>query len=211
MSVLNIYMENAHSDTYDLLLSSKSPRRCELLEQIGVRYKMVSVNVVEARKPREAPVDYVTRLALTKARAGAEVDSAYPCLGADTIVVSNGQIMEKPKNEIQGRQMLQALSGMTHSVMTAVSICFGERQLSRVNETQVEFRPILSDEIERYWRTGEPCDKAGGYGIQGLAGVFVKSIRGSYSSVVGLPLYETAQLLQAFEVPLWNVASLGKG
>lgn len=186
-----------------LLLASSSPRRRELLDQIGVRYRVVEVRVPETPRPEEKPQDYVVRLAESKARAGADADADCPALGADTIVVINNAILEKPRDRKHAEDMLKRLSGDTHQVMTAVSVCHGERCKTLLNITEVDFRPISTEEIDRYWQTGEPHDKAGAYGIQGLAGVFVSQIRGSYSSVVGLPLYETQLLLREFSVPVW--------
>lgn len=186
-----------------LLLASSSPRRRELLDQIGVRYRVVEVSVPETPRPDEKPQDYVVRLAESKARAGADIDAACPALGADTIVVIHDAILEKPRDRKHAADMLKRLSGDTHQVMTAVSVCHGERSKTLLNITEVDFRTISSEEIEQYWQTGEPRDKAGAYGIQGLAGIFVSQIRGSYSSVVGLPLYETQLLLREFSVPVW--------
>lgn len=186
-----------------LLLASSSPRRRELLDQIGVRYRVVEASIPEAPLPDEKPEDYVIRLAESKARAGGDVDADCPALGADTIVVINNAILEKPRDRKHAADMLAQLSGSTHKVMTAVSVCHGERRKTLLNITEVDFREISPEEIERYWQTGEPRDKAGAYGIQGLAGVFVRQIRGSYSSVVGLPLYETQLLLREFAVPVW--------
>lgn len=186
-----------------LLLASGSPRRRELLDQIGVRYRVVEVNIPETPQPEEKPEEYAIRLAESKARAGADVEASCPALGADTIVVINNTILEKPRDRKHAADMLARLSGGTHQVMTAVSVCHGERCKTLLNITEVDFRSISSEEIEQYWQTGEPRDKAGAYGIQGLAGVFVSQIRGSYSSVVGLPLYETQLLLREFSVPVW--------
>lgn len=186
-----------------LLLASSSPRRRELLNQIGVRYKVIEVSIPELPQPAEKPEEYVIRLAESKARAGVDADASCPALGADTIVVYNNTILEKPRDQKHAADMLAQLSGGTHKVMTAVSVCHGERRKTLLNITEVDFRVISPEEIEQYWQTGEPRDKAGAYGIQGLAGIFVSQIRGSYSSVVGLPLYETQLLLREFSVPVW--------
>ncbi len=196
-------MEKPSSPAPDLLLASSSPRRRELLDQIGVRYRVVAVDVPEVPLPGEKPEAYVTRLAETKARTGADREAGCPALGADTIVVNNNAIMEKPRDQAHAAEMLNQLSNRTHQVMTAVSLCQGARQETRLNTTEVDFRVLSPEEIEQYWHTGEPCDKAGAYGIQGLGGVFVREIRGSYSAVVGLPLYETQILLREFSVPVW--------
>jgi len=192
------------TDEIDLYLASQSPRRRELLLQIGVRFDVVSVEVPEVRAQSEAPEEYVQRLAQEKAQAGTVQKQGKPVLGADTIVVLGNKVLEKPETAEQGINMLMSLSSQSHQVMTAVCICDGDRQQLRLNRTLVRFRPIQLSEAQRYWRTGEPTDKAGGYGIQGLGAVFVDSINGSYSSVVGLPLLETSQLLKAFRIPFWN-------
>lgn len=188
----------------DLLLASKSPRRRELLQQIGVRFEVLDINVPERRDPNEAAQDYVQRLASSKSRAGTVLRPDIPVLGADTIVVQGDQILEKPRNKEQALAMLAQLSGTHHHVYTAVAVTLGSRQQKVLCCTEVTFRDILPAEAERYWHTGEPQDKAGGYGIQGLAAVFVANLHGSYSNVVGLPLMETQQLLAQFDVPAWN-------
>ncbi len=190
--------------TETLALASQSPRRRELLSQIGVAYRVVSVDVPEFPVDGESPEDYVIRLAEEKARAGALECSHVPVLGADTIVVHRGAILEKPKDRDDGLRMLRLLSGNRHQVYSAVSICFNGRQSTQLVVTDVDFRPLTDDEIQRYWDTGEPQDKAGCYAIQGLAAVFVENINGSYSGVVGLPLAETRALLAEFDVPWWQ-------
>jgi len=194
-----------NSSAADVLLASKSPRRRELLRQIGVRFTCISVYVPEEREPEESPRAYVERLAESKAAEGLRCSGgSVPVLGADTIVVMDEQVLEKPRDQHDAVAMLLSLSARVHRVMTAVSLCTADRSLTRCSSTEVRFRAITSDEAERYWHTGEPLDKAGAYGIQGMAAVFVEHIAGSYSAVVGLPLFETQQLLQAFAVPVWN-------
>jgi septum formation protein len=192
------------NSTFDLFLASQSPRRRELLEQIGVRFSVVDVDVPEIKQTNESPADYVQRLAQSKAQAGWELNKTHPTLGADTIVVLQDKVLEKPDSEAHAAEILQLLSGQTHQVITAVAIVNAEKTRVIVNVTDVSFRQISQPEIEDYWQSGEPRDKAGAYGIQGLGGIFVKAIRGSYSSVVGLPLYETASLLKEFDVPVWH-------
>lgn len=192
-----------------LYLASQSPRRRELLTQIGVEFDLINVDVPEERQQDETPDDYVRRLALSKARAGAEIKHDKPVLGADTIVVMGQRVLEKPTSAEAGINMLLSLSGQTHHVLSAVCVTFDGQAQTRLNSTQVRFRRITLSEAQRYWQTGEPCDKAGGYGIQGKGAVFVESINGSYSSVVGLPLLETSQLLRAFHVPVWNDIEVG--
>ncbi|GAA5316992.1 MAG: nucleoside triphosphate pyrophosphatase [Candidatus Pelagadaptatus aseana] len=198
-----------------LYLASQSPRRRELLTQIGVQYQMVSVDVPEQREACESPSDYVCRLALQKARAGFQaLQSRRLCsseelakavvLGADTLGVLGDEVFEKPLDHNHARQMLRQLSGASHQILSAVALVSGERHALRLVTTQVNFRELSDEEIDAYWASGEPCDKAGAYGIQGLGAVFVKSIEGSYSGVVGLPLTETAELLKDFCVPVWQ-------
>jgi septum formation protein len=187
----------------DLLLASKSPRRRELLEQIGVRFGVLDVQVPELRAPSELPQDYVQRLASEKSQAGSLLRPDLPVLGADTIVVLADQVLEKPATREEALAMLAQLSGSTHEVYTAIAITHGLRQARLLCCTEVTFREISPSEAERYWHTGEACDKAGGYGIQGMAAVFVANLRGSYSNVVGLPLMETQQLLARFNVSVW--------
>jgi len=196
----------------DIYLASQSPRRRELLLQIGVSFEVVDIDVLEQRAPNEPPLDYIKRLAQTKAMVGLNVADDKPVLGADTIVVleQDGEavILEKPRNKSHAVDMLMSLSGKQHSVITAIAMCDKGRLEVRVNQTLVEFREISEQEASAYWCTGEPTDKAGAYGIQGLGGVFVSKLEGSYSSVVGLPLFETTQLLAMFNVTYWQ-PSLG--
>jgi septum formation protein len=178
-----------------IYLASQSPRRRELLAQIGVAYRVLNVDVEECRQQGETPENYVQRLSLEKAKAGAGLVDDKPVLGADTIVVLDGDVLEKPQSEVDAVQMLLRLSGNTHQVITAVSVVFEGRSHTLINTTLVSFRAISEEEARRYYLTGEPQDKAGAYGIQGFGAVFVEHINGSYSSVVGLPLFEAAQLL----------------
>ncbi|SMF54259.1 septum formation protein [Alteromonadaceae bacterium Bs31] len=190
----------------DLLLSSKSPRRRELLQQIGVRFKCISVDVPEQRQESEEAEAYVCRLAQSKAQAGytAAPELKIPALGSDTIVVCDESVLEKPHDEQHAIEMLCTLAGRSHRVITAVALCDAHACETVCSITEVKFRAISEHEARRYWLSGEPADKAGAYGIQGLAAVFVESITGSYSAVVGLPLFETHQLLERFNVPVWK-------
>lgn len=179
----------------DIILASASPRRGELLQQIGVRYLAWPVVIDETVRPDERPGDYVCRVAAEKsAAARCQSMTHLPVLGADTVVVLGNSIMGKPENRDAAVMMLLRLSGITHQVFSAVSLR-GEVNQQILSVTQVSFRALTEQEALNYWTTGEPVDKAGGYAIQGLGSVFVKSIRGSYSGVVGLPVYETAKLL----------------
>lgn len=188
-----------------LVLASGSPRRAELLQQIGVRFDTLVVDVDESVREGETPQTYVERLALEKARAGLALRAGAVVLGSDTTVVCDGAILGKPADQGDAVAMLQRLSGRSHRVMTAVALVDDSQALSRVVTTQVYFRTLTLAECERYWHTGEPRDKAGAYGIQGLGAVFVEGIEGSYSSVVGLPLAETALLLERMGIPIWQL------
>ncbi|GAA0560860.1 nucleoside triphosphate pyrophosphatase YhdE [Rheinheimera aquimaris] len=183
-----------------IALASSSPRRRELLAQLGVNYKLVKADIDETVLPAEAAAVYVQRLALAKAHAGlARLQHDLPVLGADTVVVVDGLILGKPADFEQFRQTMLLLSGRSHQVMTAIALVSAKHQLTQLVSTDVTFRVLTEAEIRAYWATGEPQDKAGGYGIQGLAGRFVQRINGSYSAVVGLPLCETEQLLQQWQ------------
>jgi septum formation protein len=184
-----------------LLLASQSPRRAELLKQIGVPFSQCPVDIDESVLPRETAEKYVQRMAQEKSSVGYQrAGSKKLVLGADTIVVAKGNILGKPKDKIDALNMLNILSDNTHRVLTAVSITSCRQQKTLVVETQVCFGPLTTQQIEWYWNSGEPQDKAGSYGIQGLGGQFVKSIIGSYSAVVGLPLYQTRKLLTEFGI-----------
>jgi septum formation protein len=186
-----------------IILASGSPRRAELLQQIGVPFLQRPVDLDETPLAGEVPVDYVQRLALAKARAGWQQSQAngdnLPVLGADTSVVLNNRIMGKPADFDAAQGMLSALSGKTHQVMTAISLVNAEQQLTALVTSDVSFRQLDGEEILAYWQTGEPVDKAGSYAIQGLGAVFVSQLSGSYSAVVGLPLLETWQLLKKMD------------
>lgn len=190
-----------------LYLASGSPRRRELLTQIGVQFSAISADIDETPLPEESPSAYVERLARGKAEAGRRsVDSDQPfcVLGADTAVVLDGKILGKPVDEADACAMLMMLSGSEHEVLTAIAVLEGERCESRVVRSRVRFRSISREEAGAYWASGEPRDKAGGYGIQGLGAVFVAGLEGSYSAVVGLPLCETCEVLGHFGIPCWQ-------
>ncbi|EOI3529005.1 nucleoside triphosphate pyrophosphatase [Cronobacter dublinensis] len=183
----------------DLYLASGSPRRQELLGMLGVSFERLVPGVEEQRAEKEAPQDYVTRLARDKARAGVALAARdLPVLGADTIVVLDGDVLEKPRDAVHAAEMLRRLSGQTHQVMTAVVLADSLRVRERLVITRVTFRALTAQDIAAYVESGEPMDKAGAYGIQGLGGCFVRSIEGSYHAVVGLPLVETWELLSEF-------------
>ncbi|TRX52795.1 Maf family protein [Thalassomonas sp. M1454] len=182
-----------------LYLASKSPRRKELLEQIQIEFSLVDASINEQVNDDESAVEFVCRMAKEKAQAGweklDETDSATWVLGSDTVVVCADRILGKPKDFTHSKEMLQLLSGNQHQVITAISIVQGNTIYTEYVSTAVYFRDIPEAEIVSYWQSNEPQDKAGSYGIQGIGGKFVKRIEGSYSAVVGLPLYETEQLL----------------
>ncbi len=181
-----------------VLLASASPRRRELLAQIGVHHEVVRVDVPEVALPGEAPEVFALRLAVAKARAGRVAANPDPraVLGADTVVVAQGEILGKPRDQDDFRRMMALLSGHTHQVMTAVARVDDDGcEASRLSVSHVTFRVLHDEEIDAYWASGEPADKAGGYAIQGYAAVFIARVEGSYSGVMGLPLYETAELL----------------
>jgi septum formation protein len=183
-----------------IYLASTSPRRRELLMQIGVSYHCLQVDIDESLVAGESAEDYVRRLAKAKAEAGAccqaVLKNPHPVLAADTAVVVDERILGKPRDQQHGLAMLASLSGRCHQVLTAVALAKQQQVLVRLSRTEVCFRPLSSEECLDYWQAGESDDKAGAYGIQGVAARFISHICGSYSGVVGLPLYETAELLQ---------------
>ena len=186
-----------------LYLASTSPRRRELLAQADIKFSMLDIAIDESQRSNELPTAYVERLAKEKAEAGfksVQDDANAVVLAADTIVVLEDSILGKPANQVQAGQMLRALSGRSHTVMTAFAIKTHQQiRVQRVNTT-VFFRSITSKEVDWYWNTGEQQDKAGGYGIQSKGGVFVSTISGSYSAVVGLPLAEVISALHSLGV-----------
>jgi len=184
-----------------LVLASASPRRRELLWQIGVPHRVAVPDIDEQPLDGEAPADCVQRLALAKAYQ--VTDSELPVLGADTEVVLDGRVLGKPSDRDEALAMLARLSGKTHQVLTAVALVDRRGSQLRLSASEVEFRELGAAECARYWDSGEPRGKAGAYAIQGLGAVFVRSLRGSYSGVMGLPLFETAALLDAAGVQRW--------
>lgn len=181
-----------------IYLASSSPRRQELLRQIGVRFEVLPVAVDESLHAHETPEAHALRLALDKARAGRsllDTGRQLPVLGADTVVVTGGRVLGKPADRTQALDMLRLLSGGTHQVVSAVAIS-ADRERTRVCTSNVTFRTLSARECQAYWDTHEPADKAGAYAIQGLAAVFIARLEGSYSGVMGLPLFETGALLE---------------
>ena len=195
-----------------IYLASTSPRRRELLAQLGIRFEVVSQDIPEIRVGHETPEQYVERLALAKAHAGLEVlgkGASAPVLGADTAVVVDNEVLGKPRNEQDALAMLEWLSGRSHRVLSAVAVVARvdlgqDRHLVKASESRVVFRSTTEDERKAYWQSGEPADKAGAYGIQGKAAIFIERLEGSYSGVMGLPLYETAELLRQFGIEIFN-------
>lgn len=183
-----------------VVLASASPRRHELLQQLGVAHEQISVDIDENCLSSETPSACVERLAKQKARAGLQEMPDAIVIGSDTMVVVDEHVMGKPRNREDAVQMLELLSGRSHEVFSAVAVANAEQQKACVQRSEVTFRALQAKEILAYWETGEPRDKAGGYAIQGIAALFVRQLNGSYSGVMGLPLYETALLLQDFGI-----------
>lgn len=192
-----------------LFLASASPRRRVLLAQIGVRVHVLAAAVDESALRGERADAYVMRLAAAKARAGRASPTARavplrPVLAADTAVVIEGELLGKPADAREAVFMLKRLSDRTHEVLTAVALATPAGLELALSRSEVTFRAISAAEARQYWDTGEPHDKAGGYAIQGMGAVFVRELRGSFSGVMGLPLYETAALLRHAGVPMWE-------
>lgn len=195
---------NADDRQVDIYLASQSPRRRELLQQIGVSFELLPVDIDEGRLTDESPEACVQRLALEKARVGRAMlpaDTSQPVMGADTIVIAGSALLGKPANREDAIEMLQLLSGRTHRVITAVALA-GDHERACMSTSHVTFRTLTRRECEAYWDSGEPRDKAGAYAVQGLAAMFITRLEGSYSGVMGLPLQETAELLKEFGIRL---------
>jgi len=194
--VFTIYDAGVSYGMSKIVLASASPRRAELLAQIGVQFEVYAADIDETPMTNESPYDYVVRMALEKARAVANCYDDKIILASDTSVVFEGDILGKPEDEQHARNMLQRLSGKTHQVMTSICL-LGEQQHLVVSTTDVTFRDLSEREISAYWASGEPLGKAGGYAIQGFGATFIERIAGSYSAVMGLPLFEVGQALRA--------------
>jgi septum formation protein len=195
-----------------IYLASASPRRSALLTQIGVSHEVKPVDIDESRQAGEAPTEYVVRLARTKAetlweRLGAP--DRLPVLGSDTTVALDAKILGKPANREDGVAMLRSLSGLTHQVHTGVALRSSHGVETRLSTSEVSFRALSDAEAVAYWESGEPADKAGGYAVQGRAAVFIERISGSYSGIVGLPLFETAELLRSVGWTGLGIATTG--
>ena len=187
------------AESAQIILASASPRRRELLQQIGITSRVQAVDIDESRNPDEPVIAFVERLAMDKAQRGFDTlknDEDLPVLGSDTIVEIEGTVLGKPEDREHAKDILMLLSGRVHQVHTSVAIVTGESKLIDTSSTHVHFKTLEADEIDSYIDTGEADDKAGAYAIQGIAAQFVKNINGSYSGVMGLPLYETVKLLK---------------
>lgn len=191
-----------------IVLASQSPRRADLLRQMGLDFTVVVTDVDESHLPGESPETYTQRLACAKAQAG--YLDATVTLGADTCVVIDNEILGKPCGPRHAQEMLLQLSGRTHTVITGVAGFDGERFESKVVTTRVRFCDISSADAKAYWATGEPSDKAGSYGIQGIGGIFAEHVEGSYSAVVGLPIRETEAVLRLFNIDTWSIRIDGR-
>ncbi len=187
----------------DLFLASASPRRHEILERMGVRSDTLRQSAEEVVHDEETPEVFVVRLALEKARSGLAArpaGSSQPVLGADTAVVLDDAVLGKPRDRAEAVDMLARLAGRSHRVLTGVAVVDGEREATRLSLSMVTLRELGEAEIAAYWASGEPADKAGAYAIQGRGGVFVEQLEGSYSGVMGLPMFETHDLLAEFGI-----------
>lgn len=182
-----------------IILASQSPRRAELLRQVGIDFRVEPAHIDETVLEDERAADYVERMAIGKARAVHAAFPSHPVLGSDTAVVLDQAILGKPADRDDGIRMLLALSRRTHEVLTGVALV-ADRVHYRLSVSQVRFREINRQEAEAYWATGEPADKAGGYAVQGVAAAFIERIEGSYSGIMGLPLFETVQVLNGIGV-----------
>jgi septum formation protein len=193
-----------------LYLASQSPRRAELLQQIGVPFKVIDAPVDETWLVNETLDNYVARVSVLKARAAAPLLDAHDViLAADTAGMCDGEPLIKPRDETHALAMLMRMSGRTHTVSTAITVLqvAGGTQETRIVSSHVRFRTLHEIECRSYWASGEPCDKAGSYAIQGLGAIFVERLEGSYSGVMGLPLCETAALLTQFGIPVWHTVT----
>lgn len=188
-----------------LVLASQSPRRRDILRQLGVLFEVQPAPIDEVPEGGELPAEYVVRLARAKAQHCYDqlAQPGRPVLAADTVVVCDDQLLEKPTDRDQALAMYRRLSGRSHQVMTALCLMDGARSAIDISVTEVQFRPLSEELMARYWHTGEGLDKAGGYGIQGLGAALVQSISGSYTGVVGLPVEKLVPLLEQFDLPYW--------
>ena len=187
-----------------VVLASGSPRRAQIMEAIGVPCRVAPQKIDESLRDGESVVNYVERLSREKAESALGEFCQSVIIGADTAVVLGDVILEKPKDRAAGTEMLSLLSGRRHLVFTGLTVLYSSLVITDVVTTEVSFRDISNEEMELYWKTGEPEDKAGGYGLQGIGGTFVTSIRGSYSGVLGLPVFETERALKKAGIDTWR-------
>lgn len=190
-----------------IYLASTSPRRQALLRQLGISFDVIAPDIAEQRLPEEPASAYVKRMAAEKAWQVSQLVRQRrllprPVLAADTCILLDQEILGKPCDRVDGEAMLHRLSGREHTVLSAAAVVHANAEQLALSVSKVSFRPLTEEEISRYWDTGEPLDKAGAYALQGRAAAFVSKIDGSYSGVVGLPLYEVAQLLQQIGLKL---------
>jgi len=190
-------LENTSHENVTLFLASSSPRRKELLEQLGLEFKRINAPIEEVALPNETPDSFVLRMAIEKALSGFNkvAGKRIWVIGSDTAVVLNARVFGKPKNTVDSLSMLGKLSGQTHEVLSAIAVVYDGEVFSTLNKTKVQFKSLSETEMLAYIESGEPLDKAGSYAIQGLGAKFIQSIEGSYSAVMGLPLFELNQLL----------------
>ncbi len=184
-----------------IYLASASPRRRELLRQLGVEFEAMPSNILEVRQAGESPADYVLRVARDKAQFVTKLAHerglpVFPVLGADTEVVLDGEILGKPQDRVHGMTLLRRLAGRTHEVLSAVCMVDSGNEHTALSTSRVTLSPLTEAEIAQYWNTGEPADKAGAYAIQGQAAAFIERLEGSYTGVMGLPLHELAGILK---------------
>jgi len=192
----------------DIILASASPRRAELLSQIGISYQIQAVDIDESSLPNETPEALVQRLAREKSCA--VKNAQIPVLGSDTLGVLDGELLVKPLDYQHALSMLSTMSGRWHEILTAVAITYSGETKLKLNRNRVLFRQISNEEILAYWKSGEPQDKAGAYAIQGLGACFIERIEGSYSGIMGLPLFETSQLLEQFGISVISKTRVNK-
>lgn len=186
-----------------LILASQSPRRAELLAQLNLSFSQFSPNIDETRQVDESIHDYMLRMASEKAKVGYQHNPNYIIIAADTAAEIDGQVLGKPQNLTESTAMLTLLSSKTHTILTSFAVFDGRKLHNEVVQSSVIMRSISPSDIKRYWQTGEPADKAGSYAIQGLGAVFVKEIKGSYSAVMGLPLFELAAALSDYNIKVF--------
>ena len=189
----------------DIILASASPRRAELLDQIGINYEVQIADIDENSLPNESAEALVQRLAIEKSKA--VISNNLPVLGSDTLGVLNGNLLVKPRDFEHAHEMLSQMSGNWHEILSAVAITYRGKTQVRLNKNTVLFRALTNDEIKAYWDTGEPQDKAGAYAVQGIGASFIQRIEGSYSGIMGLPLFETSQLLSELGINVLRPAA----